>query len=220
MLIDATCAHCGAAIPDARPACAHCGGDRGLSMPERYDPETCVLTARDFALLTDYVNRHGDERPFVSDMVRNKLSHARVVLADDLDTDVVTIDSRVIFSINGGPFDTRTLVHWANEPDVGLTLPVTIPLGIAMLGRRSGETVRYRQRDGSLWSVAIEDVPYQPAAARKRRKGRSEERVAGVARARSSDAARTFAATPIVALAAHAGRRATVRSDDDGPSAA
>jgi hypothetical protein len=128
-----------------------------------------VLGAWDFAVLTAFVNSAGESHGFAAGMLQRKLISARVVPIDELAPDVVTINSRVVFSVDGGPFETRTLVHWHREPDVGLTLPVTIPLSIAMLGHKAGDTVCYAQRDGSHWSVTILDVPYQPAAARRRR---------------------------------------------------
>jgi regulator of nucleoside diphosphate kinase len=117
------------------------------------DNRSCLLTAKDYYLLADYAERYHDTPQFESQLLRMKLSTACIVGEESV-PDVVTLDSRVVFRINGGALQTRILSRRSRELDT------ITPLALAMLGHRVGDTVYFQGRDGSSCTVMIDEVPY------------------------------------------------------------
>jgi regulator of nucleoside diphosphate kinase len=116
--------------------------------------QPCLLTATDYSLLADYAEGRQETQQFEAQLLQAKLSIACIVTAEEIGMDVVTLDSRVAFRIDSGALQTRILAHRSRE------LRTITPLTVAMLGRRVGDTVRFHGRDGSSWTVTIEEIPY------------------------------------------------------------
>lgn len=174
-----------------------------------------VLTTRDHAILCGMLRQRGDGVAGLP--IRHKLATAVVVPQGEVDPDVVTINSRVRFSIDGGPSQERTIVVHHREEVVGMTLLAWTVRGLAMIGMRAGEQARVRRLDGSLEVVTVEAVPYQP-----------EARLLALAAGRAAAAAAPPAPAGAGATLLAAGRpRAGLASDapwddgdDPGPAAA
>lgn len=124
------------------------------------------LTVKDHLLIEAYLERHKDRDPIVVAIARAKLSNARVVFTQDVPADVVTLNSRVRYRLDGGPAQMRQPVLWGQPLVQGLTIPITAPLGMALLGLRPGQTLPLPRRDGSFEILAITEIAYQPEAAR------------------------------------------------------
>lgn len=124
------------------------------------------LTVKDHLLIEAYLERHTDRDPVVVAIARAKLSNARVVFTQDVPADVATLNSRVRYRLDGGPVQMRQPVHWGQPPVQGLTIPISAPLGMALLGLRPGQTLPLPRRDGSFEILAVTEITYQPEAAR------------------------------------------------------
>jgi regulator of nucleoside diphosphate kinase len=215
---DVICARCGAATAMSLPFCRACGKPYAIESarrgdaPPAHDLSACVIAADDHALLIAHLENHGRRDTFAAHQLRVKLLAASVRLAAHVAPDVVTLNSRVAFRLGRAPVVTRTLVPWGRELDVGLTLPATTPLGIAMLGRKAGETTRYMQRDGLSWTVTIEAVLYQPQAAMKH--AASRERGVFESGGAKAERIRIFTLPSPMATAQR------MHDDDPGPAAA
>ncbi len=130
------------------------------------------ITARDFMLLEELVRLHLHPDSLAARGLTEKLGRCRVVVPDKVEADVVTLDSRVAFSINGGAPEERVLVL-PNGPNLqGWSLPVTTPRGLAMLGNRAGMTVTAERSGGIIESIDILSVAFQPEEAARRRAAR------------------------------------------------
>ncbi|MDX5368751.1 MAG: nucleoside-diphosphate kinase [Alphaproteobacteria bacterium] len=130
----------------------------------------CVLTTRDELVLETWLERHGADDAFLADIVREKLDGARVVLTLDIDPDIATLNSRIAFTLDDAMSDIRILAHCEpNDPLVGLTLPLMTPLGLSLLGMRTGQTARMTGQNGSVLRVRLERVVYQPEASAQSR---------------------------------------------------
>jgi len=131
----------------------------------------CILTANDFSILQVMLERasHRDEA-FIR-LLRSKLSAATVMFSDDIGPEIATINSRVDYSVDGGPVDNRILAHGEETAFSGVaTLPISTLRGLAVLGRSAGETITIEQLNGTMEALRIERLTYQPeAASRKRR---------------------------------------------------
>ena len=73
------------------------------------------------------------------------------------------IDARVAFRCESGLADTRTLCLPGAYAPGGILLPVTTIYGLALLGLREGETMRFDRPGGRPDWVALDRVLYQPA---------------------------------------------------------
>ena len=133
-----------------------------------HDPG-CRLTATDYATCRTLTQRLESAASPLAPLLRAKLAGATVVADDRIDPAVATLNSRVEFRVDDAPLQTRILVGCQFRNGlVGLTLPVSTPYGLALLGLRQGRTVLL-DRDGERCSLFLNRIVYQPQAARQGR---------------------------------------------------
>ncbi|MEI9408494.1 nucleoside-diphosphate kinase [Mesorhizobium salmacidum] len=177
---------------------------------------SCRLTTKDFAVLEVILERR---RAFADPMVRmieEKLSNAGVMPIESIEADIVTLNSRVVFCVDAGVAETRTLVQSEIRGPVGSSLSVATRRGLCMLGMAQGQTASLEHPDGRRESIRIKAVLYQPEAARRAARERAAAggpRPHGLTLVYSADIS-------IRPLGGTAGMRQTERDDDPGPSAA
>jgi regulator of nucleoside diphosphate kinase len=175
----------------------------------------CCLTTKDFAVLEVMLARQRAFADPIARMLEHKLSSADVVPLDSVEPGIVTLNSRVVFSIDAGQTETRTLVQNEVRGPVGSSLSVATRRGLCMLGMAQGETALIEHADGRRESILIKAVLYQPEAAR--RAVRQKDRVDG---RRPHGLTLVYsAADDWRPLGETAGMRQT-EDDDPGPSAA
>jgi regulator of nucleoside diphosphate kinase len=133
---------------------------------------TCQLTTKDHAILETMLERHAATGDTIVPMLRRKLASARVVFSDEIDPGVVTLNSRVTFSVDGGTADTRIVVQGTLRGFVGLTIPITVPRGLALLGLSAGEEAVIDCVGGPTETLLVEEVLFQPEAVRHGRRQR------------------------------------------------
>lgn len=98
-----------------------------------------------------------------------KLDEAGVLRDHEIPDDLVTLRSRVRFTdLDTGDQATHFLVMPTQHSAALGTVSVLSPIGAALLGRREGEEIECRV-PGGLRRLKIEEVIYQPEAARARR---------------------------------------------------
>lgn len=127
----------------------------------------CLLTTKDFTILEVMLDRCMGTADPMSRLLSKKLAAATVVFRDDIPEDVATMNSRIRYRLNGGPAETRILAHSELAGLVGMTLPVTNPRGLAMLGLAAGETTTIEPYDGTVERLDVLDVLFQPERARR-----------------------------------------------------
>ncbi|MBP0623027.1 nucleoside diphosphate kinase regulator [Cupriavidus consociatus] len=121
------------------------------------------LTELDITRLERIASRAGSAQ--LEDMLDSLLARATIVAPDEIPTDVVTMNSRLVCTLPGDPSPRNwTLVYPdAADFDAGL-LSVLSPVGQALLGARAGQTVGYRLPDGREQQVTIGEIAFQPEA--------------------------------------------------------
>ena len=125
-----------------------------------------ILTPRDFAMLEIVLLGHANGTDRLVAAIRRKQERCRIYYNDNLPEDVVTIGSRVRFTINGRPQQERRLVepqHYVPGQDCQSVASLR---GIAMLGQRAGSRVAV-DLGIRVETLDILDVLYQPQAAAK-----------------------------------------------------
>lgn len=175
---------------------------------------TNCLTTKDFAVLEAVLERRRAFADPIVHMLEHKLSTTGVVPVDSVGPDIVTLNSRV-FRIDAGPAETRTLVQNEVRGPVGSSLSVATRRGLCMLGMAAGETASIEHPDGRRESILIHAVLYQPEAARRAVKHKTEAEIRRPRRL----ALVYSAAADRQPLGERAGMRQT-GDDDPGPSAA
>ncbi|ESR24543.1 nucleoside diphosphate kinase regulator [Lutibaculum baratangense] len=133
-------------------------------------PLECCLTVKDHGLLEHQMLELA-KRPRQSDflvrLMRAKLADARIVMTADLPPDIASANSRIGFSIEGGPEEQRVLTFWDHEALAHQGLPVTTPLGATLLGMRAGQTGVHIEVDGRQRGLELRRVLFQPEHARR-----------------------------------------------------
>ena len=94
----------------------------------------CWLTTKDFAVLEIMLERRRAFADPIVPMLEHKLSNADVIAIESVEPDIVTLNSRVVFRIDAGPAETRTLVQNEVRGPVGSSLSITTRRGLCMLG--------------------------------------------------------------------------------------
>ncbi|HEU4985550.1 MAG TPA: nucleoside-diphosphate kinase [Rhizobiaceae bacterium] len=128
----------------------------------------CILTTKDFTILEVMLDRCKSTDSELAGLLRQKLNEARVVFREDVPDDVATLNSRLIYRVDGGPTNTRIISHALMGSPVGLFLPITNPRGLALLGLSEGQVFERGTPEG-LESILLEKVAYQPEAERRRK---------------------------------------------------
>lgn len=180
---------------------------------------SCCLTTKDFSILKAMLERRIASGDVILPLLRRKLAEAAVVQAGAVKAGVVTLNSRVVFRVNGGEAETRTLVQQENRGLVGLNLPITTPRGLSMLGMSEGQTAAIERPAGGEETILIEKIVYQPEAARRQVAERMH--VSGEPAKRPALRLVHSVASDVQPLGETWRMRQSRRDDDDpGPSAA
>lgn len=97
--------------------------------------DPCLLTIGDFSTLTALQEQWYKRNHDLTRQLRAKLDTAEVVFPDDLPRDVASLGSRIAYAIGE---ERHVAVLTAT---IGLdrdSLPITLPIAFALLGRREG----------------------------------------------------------------------------------
>jgi regulator of nucleoside diphosphate kinase len=137
--------------------------------------QPCRLTTKDRAILETMLERCREPHGEYAALLRRKLAGARLWLGGDIPAGVVTMNSRVIFRVDGGPLQTRIVAQSPVVGMVGLLLPVTSLRGLALLGLAEGESIRLGTGEASV-CLTVEAVAYQPEAAQREAERQREHR--------------------------------------------
>lgn len=176
--ITRSCTACGSTLAAADRQCRECGEATPLrrqslfrivtsaaaanTANEGEDAGAVVIISRDFMQLEELACLRLDRDDPVARRLREKLDRSRVVPPGSVPPGTVTLGSRVLFSVDRGPVESRVLVLPDGHALYGWSLPVTTPRGLAMLGLRAGATALAERRDGGVERLAIRAVAYQP----------------------------------------------------------
>lgn len=175
----------------------------------------CILTTKDYTILEVMLERclglDDPMRPILQDKLRN----AVVVFQDDVPPTVVTLNSRVVYSVDGAALQTRIVCHDEMGGLVGRVISIRNLRGLALLGLAEGQPYCITDRAGIAETITVQEVAYQPEAARRQAEtlGRSAKPAfAGLRLVHSSDC--------VPAESRKVRKRYIPFPDDPGPSAA
>lgn len=122
------------------------------------------LTTKDLAVLEAMLMRRRAFADAIVPMLERKLAESNIIPVGMVEPDIATLNSRVVFRINDGAPETRTLMLGDASAPVGFGLPLGTWRGLCLLGMRAGQSVVAERPDGSRERILLEDVAYQPEA--------------------------------------------------------
>jgi regulator of nucleoside diphosphate kinase len=120
-----------------------------------------IVTAKDLRRLQDLVTFTSTP---VAEQLDNELARASVVEQNEVDCNVVTMNSDVTYEeLVSGVRRTVRIVYPEKADATRAWISVLAPLGSALLGMRVGQEIEWRMPSG-MRRVRVLAVPYQPEA--------------------------------------------------------
>lgn len=127
------------------------------------DMPQIFLTQTDMDRLLKLVEAQPGQR---LEKLERELVRATVLPREKIPRDVVTMNSRVIFeNETTGERREVTLVYPANADIEAGRISVMVPVGTALLGLRTGQSIDWELPGGDRQRFRIVEVPFQPEAA-------------------------------------------------------
>jgi regulator of nucleoside diphosphate kinase len=127
--------------------------------------KTCYLTELDVARLEKHAAAPGADAK-LQDMLDDVLERAVIVESRDIPANIVTMNSQAtLVDEASGEQMTWTVVY---PPDADFEqgrLNVFSPVGLALLGAKRGERVRFTPPSGTEKVLKLEKILFQPEAA-------------------------------------------------------
>lgn len=128
----------------------------GIAAGLRDEPDAApVLDSRDYSRLKALAHhRLGLEDP-VGRMLAEKLGACHVLPSEAVPASVAVLGARLILALPGRGVESRVLAMPEEHASGGWTLPVSVPLGAALLGAAAGHRMEVVERDGRRRTVHL-----------------------------------------------------------------
>jgi len=102
----------------------------------------------------------------IASALNDELDRAQMCAPQDMPANVVTMNSQVKFrDLAAGEVRTRTLVYPAQMTDSSTQLSVMAPVGAALIGLRTGDTIHWELPGGTATHLEVLELIWQPEAA-------------------------------------------------------
>jgi len=102
----------------------------------------------------------------IASALNDELDRAQMCAPHDMPANVVTMNSQVKFrDLTTGEVRTRTLVYPAQMTDSSTQLSVMAPVGAALIGLRTGDTIHWELPGGTATHLEVLELIWQPEAA-------------------------------------------------------
>ncbi|WP_186310842.1 GreA/GreB family elongation factor [Paraburkholderia sp. BCC1886] len=127
--------------------------------------KTCFLTELDVARLEKHAGAPGADAK-LQDMLDDVLERAVIVDSHDIPANVVTMNSQAtLIDEATDEHMTWTLVYPPDADFAQGRLNVFSPLGLALLGAKRGEKIRFTPPSGTEKVLKLDKILFQPEAA-------------------------------------------------------
>lgn len=120
-----------------------------------------TLSTTDFDRLDALLAEVSEDLPGFSTL-SHELERANLVAPEQLPANVVSMNSTVRFRLGNGKTTTLTLVYPKDLDQSGSKISVLTPVGSALLGLKTGDTIHWPLPDGAMSSITVEELLYQP----------------------------------------------------------
>ena len=132
------------------------------------DSPQITIPACDFSRLDLLPGTIAAYRTPAREALARELRRARAVSLHDLPSDTVTMHSTVCYSVDeSGAPRTATLVYPGDDDAAAGKISVLTPLGCALIGMSSGQSIDYEDVDGSTRTLTVLGVVRRSSGARE-----------------------------------------------------
>lgn len=120
-----------------------------------------IMTSQDLDRLEALLDTLPEDSPGKDDL-QKELDRAEVVPPQQIPDDVVTMNSKVLFSVDSGGEFCLTLVYPKDIDGSADRISVLAPVGSALLGLSTGERIEWPRPGGGMMKLQIKELVYQP----------------------------------------------------------
>lgn len=117
-----------------------------------------VVSSADYERLTDLATASLERLPDVAQELLDEMERAKVVADDKVPADVVRMGSTVTFTSDDGQTRTLKLVWPVDESLDEHRLSVMTPVGAALIGLGTGQSISWTARDGKHHRLTVTKV--------------------------------------------------------------
>lgn len=117
-----------------------------------------VVSNAEYERLTDLANASMERLPEVAEELLDELERAKIVDDKDVPKDVVRMGSTVTFKSDDGQTRTLKLVYPADESLDEHRISVMTPVGVALVGLGTGQSIAWTARDGKNHRLTVTKV--------------------------------------------------------------
>ena len=129
-------------------------------------PPPIVVTRSDYQRLSDLADAAMQNASAAGEELAAELDRARIVEADEIAPDVVTMHARFTFRDDShGTTRTISLVYPGEENVDEGRISILTPMGAALLGLSEGQSIALEGRDGARRSITVLELLSQPHGA-------------------------------------------------------
>jgi regulator of nucleoside diphosphate kinase len=119
---------------------------------------TLIVSDAEYERLTDLANASMERLPEVAQELLDELERAQIVADKDVPKDVVRMGSTVTFKSDDGNTRTLKLVYPADESLDDHRISIMTPVGAALIGLGTGQSISWTARDGKHHRLTVEKV--------------------------------------------------------------
>ena len=117
-----------------------------------------IVSTADYERLTDLANASMERLPEVARELLDELEDAEIVDDKSVPKDVVRMGSTVTFKSDDGHTRTLKLVYPADESLDEHRISVMTPVGAALIGLGTGQSISWTARDGKHHRLTVTQV--------------------------------------------------------------
>jgi regulator of nucleoside diphosphate kinase len=117
-----------------------------------------IVSNAEYERLTDLANASMERLPDVAQELLDELERAEIVGDGDVPKDVVRMGSTVTFKSDDGHTRTLKLVYPADESLDEHRISVMTPVGAALIGLGTGQSIAWTARDGKHHRLTVTKV--------------------------------------------------------------
>ena len=119
---------------------------------------TLIVSTAEYERLNDLANASMERLPEVAQELLDELERAQIVGDKDVPKDVVRMGSTVTFKSDDGNTRTLKLVYPADESLDQHRISVMTPVGAALIGLGTGQSISWTARDGKHHRLTVTKV--------------------------------------------------------------
>ena len=117
-----------------------------------------IVSNAEYERLTDLASASMERLPAVAQELLDELERAKIVGDKDVPKDVVRMGSTVTFKSDDGNTRTLKLVYPADESLDEHRISVMTPVGVALIGLGTGQSISWTARDGKHHRLTVIQV--------------------------------------------------------------